>query len=107
MVPVLIGVLVLAVQATGVADTSAAAPVPPGPPTAVSPATVTGKAPLKDPSQKVVCKSEAPIGSLIPSRVCRTQETWDAMRDEGQRATANIQRRALTVPTAEMNRAAN
>jgi hypothetical protein len=103
MIAAVTGVLVLVMQASALPDTAAIPPAPVGPPTAVSPATVTGKAPIsKDDPRYVVCKYEAQTGSNIPSRVCRTKGDWDAMRQDAQDVTRDIQTRALTRPTAEM-----
>ena len=34
----------------------------------------------KDDSQKVVCKTEDVVGSMIPKRVCMTRENWEKRR---------------------------
>jgi hypothetical protein len=36
----------------------------------------------KDDSQKVVCKTEDTIGSMIPKRVCMTRADWERRRAE-------------------------
>ena len=102
MISAAAGVFVLALQAVGPADVSAA-PVPTGPATAAAPAAVKAKAKSKDDPDAVVCRTEAQTGSMIPSRVCRTRRDWDAMREAAQQAAQNIQSRSLTVPTSEMN----
>ena len=46
----------------------------------------------RDPNQKV-CRTEYPLGSRIPERVCKTRGEWDAIaertRDELRRAGNN------------------
>ena len=46
----------------------------------------------KDPNQKV-CRTEYPLGSRIPERVCKTRGEWDAIakqtREELRRAGTN------------------
>jgi len=36
----------------------------------------------KDDSQKVVCKTEDVVGSMIPKRICMTRENWAKRRAE-------------------------
>ena len=90
MIAAAIGTLVLAAQAAGPAEAAATAPVAKAPAKASTP---------KDDSQKVVCKDEAVVGSLIPRRVCMTQYDWDAARENAQKATQDIQTKALTTHT--------
>lgn len=33
----------------------------------------------KDNSQKIICKTEEIVGSMIPKRVCMTRAEWDKM----------------------------
>ena len=40
---------------------------------------------------KVVCKSETVIGSLLPKRVCRTKAEWDQTTRDSQDLTNDIQ----------------
>ena len=92
-----IGALVLAAQAASPTE-SAAAPVP----AAAAPPAKTAKP--KDDSQKVICRIETTVGSLIPKRLCGTKADWDALTEDGKTATENVQTRALTRPTADQAR---
>lgn len=41
----------------------------------------TKVAPPEDPQAKVVCRSVAPVGSMIPRRKCRTVREWNALSE--------------------------
>jgi hypothetical protein len=43
----------------------------------------------KPPKPKLVCTSERQIGSLMPTRVCRTPEQLEAERRAAERATSS------------------
>lgn len=45
---------------------------------------------------KVVCKSEAVVGSLLPKRTCRTKAEWDQLTRDSRDLTNDIQTRRLT-----------
>ena len=94
MIAALIGALVLAAQAATPVDPAAAPPAGKDSAKAAKPAS--------DPN-RIVCKTEATTGSLFPTRTCRTQAAWDALREEGQRLTQDIQTRALG-PSADAAR---
>ena len=96
MIAAVIGALVLAAQAAGLAESAAPAPAATAPAKALQP---------KDASQKVVCKNETTVGSLIPKRICLTQEDWDAMRDAAKQVTRDIQTGALQRPSIEQSNA--
>jgi hypothetical protein len=85
MIVAVVGALVLALQATAPVEPAAA------PPAATAPA----PAPKPDDSQKIVCRNETVLGSIIPKRVCLTQANWDAARQAGQEYTKGVQSRAL------------
>jgi hypothetical protein len=89
-----IGALVLAAQAAGPTEPAAA------PAAAAAPAKV---AKAKDDPQKIVCKTETVVGSLIPKRICLSQENWDAMSQAGKSVTDDIQRGALQRPPRDMS----
>jgi hypothetical protein len=91
MIAAVAGALILAAQAAGPADTAATPPAK----TAPKP---------QDDSQAVVCKTETVVGSLIPSRVCRTKADWDAMTESGRKSTQDVQTKALTRPTFEQQK---
>ena len=38
----------------------------------------------KDPSQKIVCKSERFVGSNMSTRICKTKAEWDDARKQSQ-----------------------
>jgi hypothetical protein len=95
MIAALAGALVLAAQAAGPAEPAAAAP------SAAAPAKPDKP---KDDSQKVVCKYETTVGSLIPKRLCGTKADWAALSEDGKKATEEVQTRALTRPTADQAR---
>jgi hypothetical protein len=95
MIAAVIGALILAAQAAGPADTAATPPAATGPAKASKP---------QDDPQKVVCKTETVVGSLIPSRVCRTKSDWDAMTESGRKSTQDAQVKALTRPTFEQSK---
>jgi hypothetical protein len=40
----------------------------------------------KDDSQKVVCKTEQFVGSMIPRRICKTKAQWEQGEYDAQRA---------------------
>jgi hypothetical protein len=40
----------------------------------------------KDDSQKIICKSEEFVGSMIPRRICMTKAKWDEGEFDAQRA---------------------
>lgn len=46
--------------------------------------------------EKLICKERKQIGSIIPRRLCMTQEDWDDVRGLSQEQTGEVQRRSLT-----------
>jgi hypothetical protein len=64
---------------------------PAEPPAAATSSAPAPKAP-KPKSGELVCKREAVLGSRLPSRVCLTQEAWDARRSESRDELTKIQR---------------
>ena len=75
--------------APAAAPEPAAANAAPGQPAVVKPANA------KD---KLICKTEAQLGSKFPKRVCRTQEQIDMMRDDSRKAVQDIQFNNHTFP---------
>ncbi len=56
-----------------------------------------------DPLDRVVCRTEAVVGTRFDSRVCMTRRQWDARRDESRRLahrleSANANRDRQTAP---------
>lgn len=66
LIPVLVGVALLAPQ-IALAD-----------PVQTAPAV---KKPAKE---KKICVTEEFVGSMIPSRICKTKEEWDAARENSE-----------------------
>jgi hypothetical protein len=97
MISAVVGVLVL--QASLPADPAAAPPILPPP---VAAAAAKALKP-KDASQKRVCRNETTVGSLIPKRICLTQEDWDAMEAAGKQITRGIQDGAQQRPPRDMS----
>ena len=48
-----------------------------------------------DGSEELICRRESQIGSVIPKRVCLTEEQWAELEREAQDGTAEIQRGSL------------
>jgi hypothetical protein len=94
MISAVVGAFMLAAQAAAPVDPAAAPPAAAAPAKAPQPA---------DPSQKIVCKNETTVGSLIPKRICLTQENWDEMRKAGQQVTRDIQNGAQQRPPRDMS----
>ena len=40
-----------------------------------------------------VCKTERPMGSLIPKRVCKTAAQWEAEREQSRKMIQDMQQR--------------
>ena len=49
-------------------------------------ATSQPEKPKKDPGQKVVCKTEEFVGSMIPRRICKTRAEWEAGEFDAKQA---------------------
>ena len=48
----------------------------------------------KDP-ERIICRNEAPVGSRLPKRNCKSAREWDAIAAENQEAGRNLQRGAI------------
>lgn len=51
-----------------------------------------------DPSQKIVCKTERLVGSMIEKRICRTQDEWDAIESGAKQSVEDRQHFGLNPP---------
>lgn len=45
--------------------------------------------------ENLICETQNRIGSIIPKRVCMTQEEWDEVRRKSRDVTSETQRRSL------------
>jgi hypothetical protein len=54
-------------------------------------ATTAAAAPAE--ADKMICKSERPMGSLIPKRICKTAAQWDAEREQSRKMLQDMQQR--------------
>jgi hypothetical protein len=64
-------------------------------PAAATPAATAASTPAKGEKPKrdaLVCKREALVGTRLPTRVCMSQEAWDARRQDGKDELKQIQR---------------
>ena len=71
---------------------------------ATAPAYADDKAPKKDDSQKVICKTEEFVGSLIPRRICKTKADWEQGETDAKRALDN---RKMGVDPVSLGKPAN
>lgn len=79
--------MVFVVLIAGAAAASSAVAGQPAPEAAVPPPkaiVVTGE-------PKRICETSASLGSIIPSRVCKTQEEWDAIHERSLVALGRMQ----------------
>ncbi len=54
-----------------------------------------------DPNDKIVCRREAPTGSLIASRkICHSKREWSELADAGRREAEKLQGKP-SPPTSE------
>ena len=97
--------LVLAVSLAALLGVQDPAPSPaPDAPTAAAPAAADAPpAGEADPLNRVVCRTEAVVGTRFDSRVCMTRREWNARRDESRRLahrleSANANRNRQTAP---------
>ena len=44
-------------------------------------------------ADKPVCKTERPMGSLIPKRICKTAAQWEAEREQSRKMIQDMQQR--------------
>ncbi len=44
-------------------------------------------------ADRMVCKQERPVGSLIPTRVCKTAAQWENEREQSRQMMQNMQQR--------------
>jgi hypothetical protein len=42
---------------------------------------------------KMICKREKPMGSLIPTRICKTAAQWQADREQSRKMMQDMQQR--------------
>jgi hypothetical protein len=72
---------------------------------AVSPALAASDpaTPSKPAKEKKVCKSDNRTGSIMPKRICRTQEEWDRLTEQGRADMDRVRdmdrSRAMTSPS--------
>ena len=85
----------LALAGAGAAEPSAPAATP-APPAVVSGASVEGAVLAKPVAEEdpVVCRSEIPIGSKLPVKVCVRKSDRDRQKRDSQEALQLIQRRS-------------
>jgi len=57
-----------------------------GAPAVVAPPAAPAAAVSKHDKNKMVCRNAAPTGTRLGARVCRTQEEWDDIQAEHQKA---------------------
>ncbi|SFS71316.1 hypothetical protein [Brevundimonas viscosa] len=94
-------ILVLSLSAMiGFQDPSPAPDAQPSAAPAAADAPASGEA---DPLERVVCRTEAVVGTRFDSRVCMTRRQWNARRDESRRLahrleSANANRNRQTAP---------
>jgi parvulin-like peptidyl-prolyl isomerase len=90
-------VIVLIAAGALMAESAAAQPAAPAPaPVVVANPTVEGYAPPKAPKDPdpLVCRSETPIGSKLPVKVCVRKSDRDRQKQDSQEALQLIQRRS-------------
>jgi hypothetical protein len=80
---------------TGLAQAAISHPAPAQPAEPQSKIVVTGKS-------KRVCQRSVETGSLMPARVCRTQEEWDDL-EKGAMATLERNRSNRTFASKDQN----
>lgn len=51
-----------------------------------------------DPSQKVICKTDREIGSMISSRECHTRAEWDQMANDAKESLDSRSRFGVQPP---------
>ena len=69
--------------------------------TAAAAAPAAASAPVATPTaaadaDKQVCKTEKPMGSLIPKRICKTALQWEAEREQARKLMQDAQQRTGT-----------
>ncbi len=42
--------------------------------------------------QRIICKNDAPTGSRLPKRTCKTAQEWDEIAEANQLAKRNLRR---------------
>jgi uncharacterized protein (DUF2342 family) len=62
-------------------------------PAASTPAATAAAATAAADADKPVCKTERPMGSLIPKRVCKTAAQWEAEREQSRKMIQDMQQR--------------
>jgi hypothetical protein len=87
--------VLLAMAATAQANGAAAAPADSAKAAqaASAPAAATTAAAAPAEADKMICKSERPMGSLIPKRICKTAAQWDAEREQSRKMLQDMQQR--------------
>ena len=96
-------ILVLSLSAViGVQDPTPS-PAPDAQPAAAPAAADAPASGEADPLDRVVCRTEAVVGTRFDSRVCMTRRQWNARRDESRRLahrleSANANRNRQTAP---------
>ncbi len=98
--PILASLLLSLATAAAMANTAATAPAAAAsaaPAAAAAPATPAANAKGQqaaeaDPDRKV-CKQERPVGSLIPTRICKTAAQWELEREISRKTMQDLQQR--------------
>lgn len=62
-------------------------------PAASAPAATAAAATAAADADKPVCKTERPMGSLIPKRICKTAAQWEAEREQSRKMIQDMQQR--------------
>jgi hypothetical protein len=52
----------------------------------------------EDDMDKVICKTNAPVGSRIGARICLPRRRWIEMQNQGREMIEKANRRAITTP---------
>lgn len=84
MTPAGLVLLAALLQAPSTVDTSTQPPT----------VKVSAKTPANDPD-RIVCRTENPTGSNIPSRVCHTARQWDESQAGGQKMLNDMNQQSL------------
>lgn len=78
-------------SAAEAADTSKPAAATAAAQAASAPAETTAAAPAD--ADRKICRTERAVGSLIPSRVCKTAAQWEAEREQSRKMLQDMQQR--------------
>lgn len=50
--------------------------------------------------ERIICHNDAPIGSRLPKRVCKSAREWDAIAEEAKEDGRNLRRGAVSAGEA-------